>query len=955
MTAEAKSSTDYKKTLNLPKTDFPMRGNLAKREPDMQKRWESMDIYNLIRQASQGREKFILHDGPPYANGDIHIGHVVNKVIKDMIVKSKQLAGFDAHYIPGWDCHGLPIENKVESLVGKPGDKIDEGGFRAKCREYASEQIDNQRTEFKRLGVFGDWENPYLTMAFQNEADTIRALGKIIEAGHIYKGTKPVHWSWGAHSAVAEAEVDYEDKTSTAIDVRFRPVDKPAFLDAFGQLPQALAELPASVVIWTTTPWTIPGNLAVALHPELEYSLLHVAADSDNNIGEELLLVASELAEPCMRRYGIANYTIAATAAGASFEKMPLRHPFYDRESLMVLGDYVTTESGTGCVHTAPDHGVDDFYTGKRYGLELLNPVDEHGVYADSVEEFGGVHVMKADKLLLDKLTAADALLKAEKYQHSYPFCWRTKTPIIYRATPQWFVSMDNEGLRQTALDEIKKVRWVPDWGQARIEGMIANRPDWCISRQRYWGIPIPLFIHKDSGELHPKTNDIIEAVAKRVEKGGIQAWFDAPSEELLGAEAGEYSRVNDVLDVWFDSGTTFMHVLQRRDGQNYPADMYLEGSDQHRGWFHSSLLASVAINKIAPYKQVLTHGFTVDQQGRKMSKSLGNVIAPQKVMKTLGADIIRLWVCSADYRGEMSVSQEILDRMADSYRRIRNTSRYLLSALYDFDPASDMVKPEDMLALDRWAVDSASRTQKAVQKAYDDYNFHGVYQTIHNFCGVDMSSFYLDIIKDRQYTTASNSKARRSAQTAMYLIAEAMVRWISPVLSFTSDEIWQAMPGKRGDTVFTETWYDGLFELSEHEAITREDWSNLLQIRAAVSKELESLRVSGDIGGALDASVSLFAEGDLLATLEKLKTELRFILITSEAGVSALDNTPDEAKLLDVEGRKLAILATSAEGEKCVRCWHYRPDVGNSAEHSELCQRCVDNVSGSGEKRNLA
>ena len=953
MTAEAKPTTDYKKTLNLPKTDFPIRGNLAKREPDMQKRWESMDIYGLIRKESAGRDKFILHDGPPYANGDIHIGHVVNKVMKDMIVKSKQLAGFDAHYIPGWDCHGLPIENKVESLVGKPGDKIDEGGFRAKCREYATEQIDNQRTEFKRLGVFGDWDDPYLTMAFQNEADTIRALGKIIENGHIYKGTKPVHWSWGAHSAVAEAEVDYEDKTSTAIDVRFRPVDKSAFLNVFGKLADNIASLPAAVVIWTTTPWTIPGNLAVALHPELDYALVHVAADNERE--EELLVLATELVDDSMNRYGINDYKIAANVNGAAFEKLQLRHPFYERDSLMVLGDYVTTEAGTGCVHTAPDHGVDDFYTGKRYGLELLNPVDEHGVYADSVEEFAGVHVMKADKQLLEKLTSVNALVKSAKYQHSYPYCWRTKTPIIYRATPQWFVSMDNKGLRQTALDEIKKVRWVPDWGQARIEGMIANRPDWCISRQRYWGIPIPLFIHKDSGELHPETGDIIEAVAQRVEKAGIQAWFDTPSEDLLGNEAVNYSRVNDVLDVWFDSGTTFMHVLERRDGQTYPADMYLEGSDQHRGWFHSSLLASVAINEIAPYKQVLTHGFTVDQQGRKMSKSLGNVIAPQKVMKTLGADIIRLWVCSADYRGEMSVSQEILDRMADSYRRIRNTSRYLLSALYDFDPAKDMVRPDDMLALDRWAVDCALQTQKAVQSAYDDYNFHAVYQTIHNFCGVDMSSFYLDIIKDRQYTTAADSRARRSAQTAMYLITESLVRWISPVLSFTSDEIWQAMPGKRGDTVFCETWYEGLFELSDNEAVSREDWDNLLKVRAAVSKELENLRVSGEIGGALDASVSLFAEGSLLASLEKLENELRFILITSEAGVGALPDAPTTAINLDIDGQKLAIMTTPAEGQKCVRCWHYRTDVGASSEHSELCQRCVDNVSGSGEKRELA
>lgn len=932
--------TEYKKTLNLPKTDFPMKGNLAVREPDMLKRWTEIDVHQQIREASNGREKFILHDGPPYANGDIHIGHVVNKVIKDMIIKSKQMSGYDSPYIPGWDCHGLPIENKVESKVGKPGDKIDESEFRAKCREYATQQIDNQRVEFKRLGIFGDWENPYLTMGFQNEADIVRALGKIIERGHVYKGVKPVHWSWGAHSAMAEAEIEYHDKTSTAIDVRFRPRDRDALLSVFA----VTTELPVAVVIWTTTPWTIPGNLAVAVHPELSYALVKC----DCGYGDEILVLADLMVEDIMQRYGVTTFERLGTTPGEKLEKLLLKHPLYERDSLMVLGDYVTTETGTGCVHTAPDHGVDDFYTGKKYGLELLNSVDDNGLFSPNVEVFAGQHVVKVDDNMIEALTAEGALVKHAKYQHSYPYCWRTNTPIIFRATPQWFISMDNNDLRKDALSEIKKVKWVPDWGEQRIDGMIANRPDWCISRQRYWGVPVALFVHKESGELHPNTLELIEQVAQRLEKGGIQAWFDASIEELLGDDAADYSKVIDVLDVWFDSGTSFSHVLNRRDDQTYPADMYLEGSDQHRGWFHSSLLTSVAINRIAPYKQVLTHGFTVDAKGRKMSKSLGNVIAPQKIMKTLGADIIRLWVCSADYRGEMTVSNEILDRMSDSYRRIRNTARYFLSAINDFDPDKDAIKPSEMLPLDRWAIDCTFQAQADVNKGFDDYNFHAVYQSIHNFCAIDMSSFYLDVIKDRQYTMPADSLARRSTQTAMYLIAEAMVRWIAPVLSFTSDEIWQHLPGKRGDTVFTETWYEGLFVLDSSDLLSREEWAKVIETRAAVSRELEKLRVAGDIGGSVDAAVTLYCDPTLLQILGKLGDELRFVLITSSATAQPMT---EKTGAVDIS-ESLAIHATAASGAKCIRCWHHRKDVGDNTEHPELCQRCVLNIGPVGEQR---
>jgi isoleucyl-tRNA synthetase len=938
--------TDYKQTLNLPKTDFPMRGNLAKREPEMLARWEADGLYQHIRKASSGRPTFILHDGPPYANGDIHIGHVVNKVIKDLIVKSKQLAGFDSPYVPGWDCHDLPIENKVEGLIGKAGDKVTEAEFRQRCREYASEQIDSQRIEFKRLGVFGDWDNPYLTMAFENEANIVRALGKIIERGHVYKGVKPVHWSWGAHTAMAEAEIEYEDKTSMSIDVRFAPRDKAALLNLFAVDDDGSD---VNVVIWTTTPWTIPGNLAVTVHPEFDYAL--VACNG------ERIVIANDMVDVVMQRYGWTDFSILGHAKGKAFDKLALKHPLYERDSLMVLGDYVTTESGTGAVHTAPDHGVDDFYTGKRYALELLDPVDDNGVFRASVEMFGGEHVMKVDTHLLAELEQRGRLLFNEKYQHSYPHCWRTKTPIIFRATPQWFISMDEKNLRKDTLAEIEKVKWVPDWGQARIDGMIANRPDWCISRQRYWGVPITLFLHKETGELHPDTSALIEQAASRIAVSGIQAWFDLEPEELLGNQAALYDKVTDVLDVWFDSGTSWFHVLQQGEQFTYPADMYLEGSDQHRGWFHSSMLTSVAINRMAPYKQVLTHGFTVDQDGRKMSKSLKNSLSPQKLLNTLGADIIRLWVCSVDYSGEMSVSNEIFNRMADSYRRIRNTVRYLLSAINDFDPAQHAVSPENMLAIDRWAVDSALNTQEEIKLAYDAYQFHSVYQRLHNFCSVDMSSFYLDIIKDRQYTMPADSHGRRSAQTAMYLIADAMVRWVSPVLSFTSDEIWQHLPGERAKSVFTETYLEDLFSLESVTSkvdsnLSRDDWSLIIEVRNSISKALEPLRADGKIGGGLDASVTLYCQPELKNVLARLGDELHFVFITSNATIDTYNNRPAEAVQSSAGDSTFAIGTAVADDDKCVRCWHRRANIGSDAAHPELCSRCVSNVSGTGEQR---
>jgi len=937
--------SNYKHTLNLPKTDFPMRGNLANKEPETLARWQELDIYKKIRQASANRDKqFVLHDGPPYANGDIHIGHAVNKVIKDMIVKSKQLDGYDSPYIPGWDCHGLPIENKVESEIGKPGEDVDEATFRARCREYAAKQIDGQREDFKRLGVFGEWDDPYLTMDFQNEAGIVRALGQMIKAGHVYKGTRPVYWSVGARSALAEAEVEYKDKTSTSIDVKFSAVDNAALHSACNS---ERTDLPLSVVIWTTTPWTIPGNLGVAVHPELEYSVV----ECDLGHGAEAIVLATELVDNCMQRYSCENYKTVSTFEGAAIEKLALQHPVYDRTSLLVLGDYVTTEAGTGAVHTAPDHGVDDFITGKKYDLGLLNNVGSTGAYEPYVEKFAGEHVYKVEAHILEELTNAKKLVLSESFQHSYPHCWRTGTPIIFRATPQWFVSMDKEHLRRNALDAIKTVRWVPAWGEARITSMIDKRPDWCISRQRYWGVPIPLFIHKESGELHPDTLDLLEQAAQHIEKGGIQAWFDLSTEDFIKEDADQYDKSTDVLDVWFDSGTTYSHVLQKR-GLPYPADMYLEGSDQHRGWFHSSLLTSTSINGIAPYKQVLTHGFTVDAKGRKMSKSVGNVIAPQKVMKTLGADIIRLWVCSADYRGEMSVSDEILNRMSDSYRRIRNTIRFLLANTNGFDPKTDLIPVEEMLALDQWAVDRTLALQNDIRTAFDDYQFHTVYQRLHNFCTTELGGFYLDIVKDRQYTTKADSHARRSAQSAMYHIAEAMTRWIAPVLSFTAEEIWKHLPGDHSDTVFTETYYDQLKPLGENTLYNIAQWDQVVAIRIAVAKSLEKLRVDKSIGGPLDAEVTLYCDSGTEALLQKLDDELRFLLITSKATVLPLSDKTASSEKAETEGYELWINARASTDTKCARCWHHRPDVGADNSHPELCSRCIQNVDGDGEPR---
>ncbi|GAB0153250.1 isoleucine--tRNA ligase [Marinobacterium sp. BA1] len=937
--------TDYKATLNLPETAFPMRGNLPQREPARLARWDEIDLYRQLREEGKGRKTFILHDGPPYANGNIHIGHAVNKVIKDMIIKSRTLSGFDAPYVPGWDCHGLPIEHKVETLIGKAGDKVPYREFRQKCREYAAEQVAGQKADFIRLGVLGDWDNPYLTMNFDTEANIVRALGKIIDNGHLVKGYKPVYWSVVGQSALAEAEVEYQDKTSTAIDVRFTFIDQDKVLALFGA---TAGEAPVSVVIWTTTPWTIPANQAVSINGALDYALVEAHTEQ----GVDRMVLAAEMVDDIMARWGVDKFEVLATCNGAALELLQLKHPIYDRQVPVILGDHVTTDAGTGAVHTAPDHGMEDFVVGQAYGLGTLNLVQADGTYTDAAGEFAGVHVYKADGPVCEALEREGTLVHLKRFQHSYPHCWRTKTPLIYRATPQWFVSMEAKQLKSQALDAIKGVQWFPEWGQNRIESMVEQSPDWCVSRQRTWGVPITVFTHKQTGELHPRTAELIEQVAQKIEQGGIDAWFELDATELLGDEAADYDKVTDTLDVWFDSGVTHHAVLREREGLSFPADMYLEGSDQHRGWFQSSLKTSIAINGCAPYKQVLTHGFTVDEKGYKMSKSLGNVIAPQEVTDTLGADILRLWVASTDYSGEMAVSKQILQRTADSYRRIRNTARFLLANLNGFDPATHSVDAADMLALDRWAVDATARLQQKVIAAYDSYRFLDVYQQVHHFCVQELGGFYLDIIKDRQYTTQPDSLARRSCQTALFHIAQALVRWIAPILSFTAEEIYEALPGEHKDSILLTTWYEELFELAEDDAFGREFWQRVMAVKDAVNKCLEDARNEKLVKASLAAEAILYVDDSLRADLERLGDELRFVLITSEATLKPLSEAGD-ARATDVNGLKVAVAASGHA--KCGRCWHHREDVGSHAGHEELCGRCVSNVEGEGETRHFA
>ena len=938
--------SDYKATLNLPNTAFPMKANLAQREPGILKQWQDLDLYRAIRAARKGREQFILHDGPPYANGEIHIGHAVNKVLKDIIVKARTLDGYDAPYVPGWDCHGLPIEHQVEKKHGRAGAKIDHRAFRRKCREYALRQVDGQRRDFIRLGVFGEWDKPYLSLDNLYEADIIRSLGKIFANGHLVKGYKPVYWSVVGASALAEAEVEYHDKTSFSIDVAFPVVDEEDFARAVGELE---GEGEIAVVIWTTTPWTLPANQAVSLHPQVDYQVIQCRRDGR----ARRYLLAADLLESALARWGIEDYRVVGTCKGARLEHLLLQHPFYERRVPIIIGEHVTTESGTGAVHTAPDHGVEDFEVSARYGIGTLNYLDDHGYYREGVELFAGEHVYKVDEKIVELLRARGRLLADSKIIHSYPHCWRTKTPLIYRTTPQWFISMTEKGLLDQVREAVGQVQWVPEWGQARILAMLDNSPDWCISRQRTWGVPITLFLDRNTGEPHPETARLIEEVARRVERDGMDAWYDLEAREVLGDEAARYSKVTDTLDVWFDSGVSHEAVLRRRKYLRYPADLYLEGSDQHRGWFQSSLKTALAMNGSAPYKAVLTHGFTVDADGRKMSKSLGNVVAPQQVINELGADVLRLWVASTDFSGELTVSDEILRRTADSYRRIRNTLRFLLANLEGFDPAEHRVAGGDMLSLDRWILRRTADLQADITASYQAYDFHHIYQQLHNFCAGDLGGFYLDIIKDRQYTCRADSRARRSAQTALYHIAQAMVRWIAPILSFTAEEVWTVLPGTDLDSVHLAEWYE-LPADDGKQLLSDEDWRQIFAVKEAVNKALEDARKHGLVKGALDADVTLHARPDIAAVLNKIGDELRFVTITSSARVVACDDLASTAGVVTTLAG-LAIELKLSGAAKCVRCWHRRAEVGENSEHPGLCARCVENVVGRGEQRCFA
>jgi isoleucyl-tRNA synthetase len=939
---------DYKHTINLPQTDFPMKADLANREPRWLEFWTSHDIYAKLRAAARGRPTFILADGPPYANGAIHIGHAVNKVLKDIVVKSRTLDGYDAPYVPGWDCHGLPIEHQVEKTYGRVGGKLDAKAFRAACRDYAGKQVATQRVDFVRLGVMADWARPYLTMLPGYEAAQLRAFGRIYARGHIYKGYKPVHWCLDCRSSLAEAEVEYEERTSPSIDVRYPVLDATDLGRRAGLDPADVAG--ASVAIWTTTPWTLPASQAVAVHPEFEYAVLR----AERGPATETLVVATELAAAVAARAGFDTYAVIARLKGAALAGLRLAHPFYDREVPVILGEHVTLDAGTGCVHTAPGHGLDDYIVGQRYGLPVDNPVGGDGRFVATTPLFAGLQVFDANPKVVEVLADGGRLLSHAPYRHSYPHCWRHKTPVIFRATPQWFISMDQEGLRAQTLAEIRKVSFTPGWGENRIYSMIETRPDWCISRQRTWGVPIPFFLHRTTGELHPRTVELIDAVAARVEQGGIDAWFDLKPEELLGAEAADYEKSTDVMDVWVDSGLMHWCVAHLRPEITAPADLYLEGSDQHRGWFHSSILTSVAIHEHAPYRGVLTHGFTVDEKGRKMSKSLGNTIVPQKVIGSLGADVLRLWVAATDYANEIAVSDEILKRMADSYRRMRNTVRFLLGNLAGFVPGEHALPAAELVDLDRWAIGRAHALQEELVAAYRRYEFHVIYQKVHNFCVVDLGAFYLDVLKDRLYTTPAGGRGRRSAQTALWHIAEAMVRWLAPILTFTAEEIWQSLPAlpDRPESVLLSQWH----VLPAVAADGGVDWDAVIALKADVSRELEALRSQGLIGGTLDAAVDVWAEPAVYARLAPLGDELRFALITSEASLHpAANRPPDALPAPSVAKAGVYIAVRPSTGSKCARCWHLRPDVGGDPRHPEICTRCAGNVDGPAETRSFA
>lgn len=926
-------TTDYKQTLNLPETSFPMKASLTKLEPELLGAWDKEKIYHAIQAGNKGKKSYILHDGPPYANGNIHIGHALNKILKDIIVKSKSMQGYYAPYVPGWDCHGLPIEHQVDKNLGDRKYSVSKEEKRKLCREYAEGFINIQREEFKRLGVFGDWEQPYLTMDYSYEAAIVRELGKFTGRGNLYKGKKPIHWCSSCETALAEAEVEYADKDSPSVYVKF-PVDN--FKDKFPDL----AGFSANIVIWTTTPWTLPANLAVCLHPDFEYVFVKPGD------GPELLVLAGELAESCLKKFGIEKVEVVKRVKGAELADIRCRHPFIDRLVPVILGDHVTLDAGTGCVHTAPGHGQEDYEIGQRYGLDIYNPVDNKGKFTKQVPEFEGQYVFKANAGIIELLAQKGALLAEEKIRHSYPHCWRCKNPIIFRATEQWFISMEKNDLKKKALEWIEQVKWVPSWGKDRILGMMENRPDWCISRQRSWGVPITVFTCVKC-EHTLQDQKVIEHVADQVEKGGADVWFTRTAAELLpdGTECpacggSGFRKEEDILDVWFDSGASQAAVLKQRPDLSWPADLYLEGSDQHRGWFNSSLLVSINATDKAPFHSVLTHGFVVDGSGKKMSKSLGNVVTPQQVIDQYGADILRLWVSAEDYRDDIRISKEILSQLSEAYRKIRNTCRYILGNLSDFDPDKDSVSDAGLTELDLWALDRLQLLNQRVVKAYNEFEFHVIYHAINNFCSVDLSSFYLDILKDRLYTSGKNSAERRSAQTAMYRILDALVRLMAPVLSFTAEEVWRYIPkGQNGPASVHLADFPAMEERYLNEAL-RNRWDRIQAIRSYAAKILENARRDKVIGHSLDAAVSLYVDDDIAQFLKGYAGQLRDIFIVSCVEVKPLAEAPENAARSE-EVNGLAVTVSSAPGEKCGRCWTYSLSVGGDEDHPALCARC--------------
>lgn len=933
---------DYKDTLNLPNTPFPMKASLSDREPPRLARWQAEGLYEKIRQEGlKAQGSYVLHDGPPYANAPIHLGTALNKILKDVVVKSKTLSGYDAPYIPGWDCHGLPIELHVEKKVGKAGDILNAREFRQACRDFAVSQVEIQKADFKRLGVLADWDHPYLSMDSKYEANEVRALAEVIKQGHLERGQKPVHWCTACGSALAEAEVEYQDKVSPAIDVAFDVVDVPNMLARFGTT-HAVSRL--SVPIWTTTPWTLPANQAVAMNPTIDYALIEYMIEGV----KRHIVIAEALVPVVMARYGMEEYLLIESRQGALFEGILLQHPFLDRRVPIILGDHVTIDAGTGNVHTAPAHGIDDYKVGQQYHLPQDCPVNAQSCFVEGTPLVSGLHVFKANQPIIDALQASKQLLHLAELKHSYPHCWRHKKPLIFRATPQWFVSMEKKGLRQLALDAVGKTEWLPSWGENRIRAMIELRPDWCISRQRSWGVPITLFIHKDTSALHPNTLALMEQVAERIEKDSIDAWYDLDSKELLGDDANHYIKVTDTLDVWFDSGVSHYCVLEKRLNTSV-ADLYLEGSDQHRGWFQTSLLTSVSMQGKAPFKTVLTHGYVVDGKGYKMSKSVGNTIAPQDVINKYGADVLRLWAVSADYTGDVKVSDDIFKQCSDAYRRIRNTARFLLSNLNDFNPETDILQSQELAGLDAWIIKETCKRQVLIKEAYDQFNFQALYHLILNFCSIELGSFYLDVIKDRLYTTKPNSQARRSAQTAMFHILEAMVRWLAPIISFTADEIWEYMPGQHEPgALFYNRWYKFCGYDDSHETI---NWELVKLVRNEVNKLLEKQRQAGHIGSSLDVEVVLYTQA--YEELSPLGEELRFALITSGACIERFEESPFDAETTAIEGLNIRVI--KSPHAKCERCWQHREDVGSDHEHPSICGRCVMNVNGEGERREFA